>query len=540
MHVPEGHRQFWSVQPQQRGGRPFVHATSNVLIDLAALAGVPRPLFDDAYGLSGGGDLVLFSRLFDLGIPMAWSERALAFEEVPVERASRAWLDRRRHRVGNHMVMDEELRQGRLRPALKTAALVARLPIYPLLGREPGARWMGWRLEAAKLRGRIAAHAGLRVWEYARDGVGLRRATRSFRVEGVTPNKPPIAPGQVIVGIPTLDEERHIESCIRGLIGVDPWMQSVDVVVADGGSRDGTCAIVRRLAGEFPNLRLRHNPDRVQAAGLNLVAAEADDRRYLVRCDAHATYPPGYVREAVETLAGLGEEVAAVAAVMDAQGSGSFARAAAWVVDTPLGAGGAAHRGGRRSGFVEHGHHAAFRLDWFRRVGGYDSRFRHNEDAELDHRLGRAGGRVWLEARLRLGYRMREGPWALARQYWNYGRGRAKTVLKHRVRPRARQLLPVANLVGLLAGAVGGALEPWLLLPALAYGTVLLGGGVVCAVAMRAPGGLWAAPALAIIHNAWAIGFVARLAAGVTGLAPAERSPAERAASSATVAAPGA
>jgi hypothetical protein len=75
--------------------------------------------------------------------------------------------------------MDEEGRRGRLRPMLKTAALLARLPLYPLLGREPEAPLLGWRLEAAKLGGRIAAHRGLRSYEYARDGVSERRIVRS-------------------------------------------------------------------------------------------------------------------------------------------------------------------------------------------------------------------------------------------------------------------------------------------------------------------------------------------------------------------------
>lgn len=50
-----------------------------------------------------------------------------------------------------------------------------RLAIYPLFGREPGAVFAGWWLEFAKVRGRIAAHWGLRVIEYARDGVSLRK-----------------------------------------------------------------------------------------------------------------------------------------------------------------------------------------------------------------------------------------------------------------------------------------------------------------------------------------------------------------------------
>ena len=172
-------RRFWSVRPQTRAGRPFVHATSNVLIDLAALDGLARPLFDEAHGLSGGGDLVFFSRLFARGVAMAWAEGAVVREEVPAERASLAWLARRRRRVGNHMVMDEERRLGRLRPMLKTAGLLARVPVYPLLGREPEAWLLGWRMEAVKLGGRIAAHRGRRTYEYARDGVSERRVAPS-------------------------------------------------------------------------------------------------------------------------------------------------------------------------------------------------------------------------------------------------------------------------------------------------------------------------------------------------------------------------
>ena len=170
---------FWSVLPQTRAGRPFVHATSNFLIDLAAIGDVPRPLFDDAYGLAGGGDVVFFADLFARGKAMVWAEDAVVLEEVPASRASWGWMRGRRFRVGNHMVFEEELRQGWLRPVLKTTGLCVRLVVYPLLGREPGVRIAGWKLEAAKVRGRIAAHLGRQVVEYARDGRAERRVLRT-------------------------------------------------------------------------------------------------------------------------------------------------------------------------------------------------------------------------------------------------------------------------------------------------------------------------------------------------------------------------
>jgi len=314
---------------------------------------------------------------------------------------------------------------------------------------------------------------------------------------------------EILVAVPVLNEAAHIEACLASLIGNDPFMAGVRVVVADGGSRDTTVALVDQLTDRYPGLRRIDNPQRLQAAAINTVVADQAQpgHRYLVRCDAHATYPPGYVRAVADSLAAR-PDAASVATPMDAVGEGCFQRAAAWIVDTPLGSGGSAHRGGKRSGWVDHGHHAGFRLDWFRRIGGYDKSFSHNEDAEFDHRLRLAGGKVWLDADIRLNYSMRPTPGALWRQYWNYGRGRARTVLKHRMRPRARQMIPVINLVGMLAGLVLSFATPLTLLWPAAYAVALMVVSALGTVRLRSACGLWAGPVLAIMHNAWGAGFL--------------------------------
>lgn len=319
-------------------------------------------------------------------------------------------------------------------------------------------------------------------------------------------------PSEVIVVVPTLNEAAHIEACLASLDGGDPFAAGTRIVVSDGGSTDGTRDIVRALARERPGLRLVENPARLQSAGINAaVAAEAlPSHRFLVRCDAHAVYPPGYVRRVAQSLLDH-PGAASVAGVLDAEGTGCFARASAWVVDTPLGSGGSAHRGGGRSHWVDHGHHAGFRLSWFRRIGGYDPAFSHNEDAEYDHRLALAGGRVWLDASLRTGYRVRPTAGGLARQYWRYGRGRARTLRKHRIRPRLRQVIPAANLaLMVLALLAAPAWPPALLWPAL-YLAALSLVSAIGALRLRSPCGLLAGPALAIMHNAWGAGFLRQI-----------------------------
>jgi succinoglycan biosynthesis protein ExoA len=325
----------------------------------------------------------------------------------------------------------------------------------------------------------------------------------------------------VIVLIPTLNEANHIRPVLHALLGNDPLSDRSMIVVADGGSTDTTCDIVQSIAADHPNLRLLHNPGRTQAAAMNiLLTPEFEGADIAVRCDAHAIYPPGFVADTVAALSA--HNVASVVVTMDAvagHNAGCFRRGLALVADSRLGAGGSPHRGGAASGYVDHGHHAAFRLNAFRALGGYDSSFVANEDAEYDRRLINAGHRIWLASDIRIGYIPRDTPRGLWRQYYRYGQGRAATCLKHRIRPKLRQMIPVVHVLLMIMSL---AILPFTLLGfvwPLAYSLLLLGAAVSLAWQHRTACGLVAAPALAIMHAAWGLGFLRGLLKG----APPER-----------------
>lgn len=318
---------------------------------------------------------------------------------------------------------------------------------------------------------------------------------------------------EILVAVPTLNEEAHIEACLRSLIADDPDMERVRIVVADGGSTDRTQEIVADLQGEFSNLKLIDNPARLQAAAINRVVSECSEikHRILVRCDAHSTYPSGYVLGVSRALRTQG--AASVTVPMDAEGSDCFQRAVALITDTKLGSGGSAHRGGARSGWVDHGHHAGFDLGWYRQIGGYDQSFSHNEDAEYDRRLIEAGGRIWLDADLRITVAPRSTPMALARQYFRYGRGRARTVLKHRMRPRLRQLIPVGHVLAIALSVLLIFIHPIGWLYPAAYGALVLGASIWAAAGIGTCG-LWAGIAVAVMHSAWGAGFLVQAVQG--------------------------
>ena len=323
-----------------------------------------------------------------------------------------------------------------------------------------------------------------------------------------------VAGDAVIVVIPALNEAKHIEACVRSLMTGDTRLQAIEMVVADGGSGDRTREIVLGLQSEFPTLRLIDNPKRLQSAAVNLAArGAAESRSILVRCDAHAIYPINYVMQVADSLARNG--VASLVVPMDAVGTNCFQRANAWIVDTPLGSGGSAHRGGRTSGEVDHGHHAGFDLKAFLAVGGYDETFSHNEDAEYDTRLRQAGGRIFLDADIRLSYLPRASVGGLARQYFNYGKGRARTLMKHGERPKLRQLIPPATLVACIAGLALAPFTAWGLVLPGGYLAALLAASLMVAAKHMSACGLLAGLASATMHMSWSLGFFRQFLKGL-------------------------
>lgn len=314
------------------------------------------------------------------------------------------------------------------------------------------------------------------------------------------------------VAVPVLNEIGHIEACLRSLM---PQLAPAgsEILVLDGGSTDGTQGVVRAWAERHPSVRLVHNPDRLQSAACNLAAAIADPRaEVMVRADAHALYPADFIARCLDALATTG--ATSVVVPMRTVGVSGFQRAVAAAQNSKLGNGGSAHRAGGVSGFVDHGHHAAFDLAFFRALGGYNPAFSHNEDAEHDLRANRQGGRVWMCREAGITYFPRATVIGLALQYVRHGSGRARTLMTHRLRPRLRQILPVVLLFGLVASVLLSLASPAFLLVPLGYAALCLGWGAAAAVRAGDPWLLAMGPAAMTIHLSWAAGFLRRCLAG--------------------------
>jgi len=320
---------------------------------------------------------------------------------------------------------------------------------------------------------------------------------------------------EVLIVIPTLNERMHIGALLEQRLAELDQI-SGHVVVADGGSTDGTVEIAKSVAHRDRRVTILHNPWRIQSAAMNLAVERfGDGCEFVIRIDAHGGYPADYcaalIREAKLRNAD------SVVVPMTTVGAGLFQRAVATAQNAVIGSGGSSHRTGKGGKWVDHGHHALMRVEAYREVGGYDETFRHNEDAELDFRFGQAGRRIWLTDATGMIYHPRSTPAALFRQYFGYGSGRARNVLKHRAVPKLRQVLPLA-IAPTVAIAAFSVVNWIAIVPLLGWSALCLGLGVMAARQHEKDYGLpmSRAPlvgfAAMIMHLAWSAGFWSQVA----------------------------
>ncbi len=320
---------------------------------------------------------------------------------------------------------------------------------------------------------------------------------------------------RVTVVMPVRDEAATIAWSLRSVLAQD-WPPSLlEVIVADGGSRDGTPDIVRATAtdpaanpGGAP-VRVVANPAGHAAAGMNAGIAAATGS-VILRLDGHAAAAPGFVRRSVAALEETG--AACVGGVLETTSDGAAGRAVAIAMSTRFGAGSAAfrtgHGGGRRE--VDTVAFGACRRETLVSLGGYDESFPRNQDDELNLRITRAGGRIVLDPAIRATYVCRRGPVAAARQYFGYGLHKTRVLFRHGRLGSLRAFAPaalVAAFAASIAAAAAGRWEPAAVL-GIVYGAAALVAAIAAAAAHRAWTSLPFLPfAYATLHLGYGTGF---------------------------------
>ncbi|MFI6983951.1 glycosyltransferase family 2 protein [Embleya sp. NPDC050154] len=314
------------------------------------------------------------------------------------------------------------------------------------------------------------------------------------------PEKPPVS-----VIMPVLNESRHLEEAVGRVLAQD-YPGDIEVVIALGPSTDDTDSIAARLVANDERVHTVANPSGRTPCALN-AAIGASSHPVIVRVDGHGILPAGYISTAVRLLVDTG--AANVGGLMHAEGTTPYEDAVARAMTSKLGVGNARFHTGGSAGPADTVYLGVFRREVLEEMGGYNEEFERAQDWELNYRIRQAGYLIWFSPELKVSYRPRQTPKALAKQYFNYGRWRRVVSRHHKGSVNLRYLAPPAALLAVALGTVAGLVGFWpgWLLPG-GYVVAILGGvawegrGLRPAAFVRLP------IVLATMHGAWGAGFL--------------------------------
>lgn len=304
----------------------------------------------------------------------------------------------------------------------------------------------------------------------------------------------------VTIILPVYNEIDSIEDSMASLRAQD-YAGPLEIIVADGGSTDGTRAVLDSLAEHDPRLLIIDNPHRRQSHGLNLAAATAKGT-YLTRADAHTIYAVDYVSRSITAALETG---AAAGGTMNPIGTTWFSRSVAGAMNSRLTMGPARFHHATEREYVDTVYLGTFRKDDFDVVDGFRALpSGAAEDADFYARWRASGRRVVVDPSICSSYEPRKRVGELWRQYYRYGLGKAEMLWLNGAFPSWRPLAPlgfvVALIVTLLLGVFGIS---WLPVVVLAVSWSAVVGVASRKAGVHIPGVFFAA---AIMHTAYGIG----------------------------------
>lgn len=319
---------------------------------------------------------------------------------------------------------------------------------------------------------------------------------------------------KVSIIIPCYNERNTIHLLLDALYAQTYLRSAMEVIIADGGSTDGTQAVIAAWQTQHPDLAVEviENPHQTIPAALNLAIKESSGD-VIVRLDAHSQPHPEYVARSVEALSKVrGQNVGGVWDIRP--GSDHWiAHSIAAAAGHPIGVGDAQYRYSDKPAYVDTVPFGAFNRKLLDQVGMFDETLLTNEDYEFNARIRQSGGKIWFDPQIRSIYYARSTLQDLARQYWRYGYWKWQMLRRYPETLRWRQGLPplfVLSLLILILLSPFLMLARWTLIALLGvYIFVLFLAGLQLSIRHKKIA-LWLGVPLAIacMHFSWGSGFL--------------------------------
>ncbi len=260
---------------------------------------------------------------------------------------------------------------------------------------------------------------------------------------------------KISVVLPVRNESHCIGRLLDQLVQQTYPANDFEILVADGGSTDGTREAVLAKARESTvTIRLVDNPGKRSGPGRNAgVAAACGD--IVLFIDGHCEIPSRRL-------------LADTVLLLEETGADCLCRPQPLIAFSPTGVGRiiadarASTLGHGRDSLIYDMSHtgfvhpassgATYRRDVFETIGPYDESFDACEDVEFNTRVAAAGYKAYSDPRVAVYYEPRRNFSGLFRQMMRYGIGRVRLARKHPEAASLSQWAPAVLVAALVAG----------------------------------------------------------------------------------------
>ena len=220
---------------------------------------------------------------------------------------------------------------------------------------------------------------------------------------------------------PIYNEEKYIRNFLDSLLQQDYPKDNIEIIIVDGKSKDMTRDILAEYIVKYPFIRLIDNPERIVTYAMNR-GIDVAKGNIIMRLDAHTFYQPNYISVLVDGLRRLKADNVGSVCKTDVLNKNPKSLAIREVLGNKFGVGNSTFRTGiDHEQEVETVPFGCWPKEVFEKYGKYDVRLVRNQDIELNKRIIRGGGKIYILPDTYCTYLARETWGALSKN--NYGNG---------------------------------------------------------------------------------------------------------------------
>lgn len=213
---------------------------------------------------------------------------------------------------------------------------------------------------------------------------------------------------KISIVIPIRNEENYIRECIDSILNFDFSKESMEVIFVDGLSQDNTVEIIKEYQKEYPYIKLITNDKKIVPISMNLGIKEAVGE-YICRLDAHAHYPYNYISELLAWSQTLNADNVGTVCITKVKNNTNTAKAIQFVMSDKFGVGNSLFRTGAKEPIeVDTVPFGFYKKDIFEKIGFYNEALVRVQDLELNKRLKKNNGKIYLIPNIQCIYYPRE------------------------------------------------------------------------------------------------------------------------------------